>query len=88
MTVKYAELAEKLNSALSDLALYDITVRGLDLPGVPDTVWANISHVAGELEDASVMDERRYEALDFDGDNYYPSCPEEEADDPDDHSEK
>lgn len=78
--MNYTELAEKLNNALSDLALYDITVRGLDLPGVPDTVWANISHVAGELEDAGVMDERRYEALDFDGDNYYPNYPDEEDD--------
>lgn len=73
------ELLAAADNVTSTLAAYDLEVRELDLPGIPDKVWEELSTICGALSRALEDEDLKYDELDFT--EYYPNYDEEEPDD-------
>lgn len=65
------------------LAAYDLEIRGLDLPGVPDIVWEKLTGLTYNLEQMYEEMSYKYEDLDFNKDEYYEE-PDENGDEEED----
>lgn len=80
MTVLVKDLIDAMDRAISSLALYDMEVRGLDLPGIPDKIWEDLTIVVGALEDFNNDNENKYDELDFsdESDLHYGTWDDEE----------
>lgn len=78
------ELLDIADRTVGTLAVYDLEVRGLDLPGVPDSVWADLTTLCGALSRAVEETDLEYHELDFTDEEYAWNYVEQESDEQED----
>lgn len=74
------DLSERIGRVIESLAAYDMTVRDLDLPGIPDKLWEDLSSVDVTLSSVLEDCDLEFSELDFYKEDEYQY--EDEQDEP------
>lgn len=78
-TKQLRQLGATIDRITSTLAGYDIQVRSLDLPGLPDAIWDDLAAMSYTISDeVDGLDPERYRELDFEEYHLDPNDQDEE----------